>query len=301
MSEIPRTIEIAVEPKSKTDQPKLSAALDELEKADAALVRWIDRNHSQAFLTCLDHRHLTNTLHALRTRYSVNANFGTPQVAYREAIGRAADIDYTHKKQSVGAGQFARVKLRLEPLPAGSGFVFEDGIQRTPDYGGAVPLEFIPGVEKGIRSVAASGPFAGFPVIDFKAILLDGAYHDADSSTLTFEIAARAAFREAADRLGIMLLEPIMKIEVVSPEGHVGSVIGDLNSRRCVIHSQEMRGTDTVINASVPIANLFGFDDALSRNTQGRGSSAMWFDRYEPVRPRGGDPDNFPPAVGMRA
>ncbi|HVY88201.1 MAG TPA: elongation factor G, partial [Hyphomonadaceae bacterium] len=204
-------------------------------------------------------------------------------------------IDYTHKKQTGGTGQFAKISLIFEPLPPGSGFVFENEI-----VGGAIPKEFIPGVEKGIKSVMNSGPLVGFPVIDFKVSLVDGSYHDVDSSVLAFEIAARAAFREAAEKVQMKLLEPIMKVEVVSPEDFVGTVIGDLNSRRGMIQGQEMRGNATVINAMVPLANMFGFEDQLQRITGGRATAKISFDHYAPVDPTPPD-DRFPPAIGMRA
>ncbi|HPN07559.1 MAG TPA: elongation factor G, partial [Hyphomonadaceae bacterium] len=222
--------------------------------------------------------HLDIKVDILRRTYKVDANIGAPQVAYRETLGRSADIDYTHKKQSGGTGQFARVKLTFEPLPPGSGFVFESAI-----VGGSVPKEYIPGVEKGLKSVLNSGPLAGFPVIDFKVTLTDGAFHDVDSSVLAFEIAARAAFREISEKLGMKLLEPVMKVEVVSPEDYVGTVIGDLNSRRGMILGQEMRGNATVINSMVPLANMFGYVNNLRSSTQGRANYTMQFDHYEAV------------------
>ena len=222
--------------------------------------------------------HLDIKVDILRRTYKVDANIGAPQVAYRETLGRSAEIDYTHKKQTGGTGQFARVKLMFEPLPPGSGFVFENEI-----VGGSIPKEFIPGVEKGIKSVMNSGPLVGFPVIDFKVSLIDGAYHDVDSSVLAFEIASRAAFREASEKVAMKLLEPIMKVEVVSPEDYVGTVIGDLNSRRGMILGQEMRGNATVINSMVPLANMFGYVNNLRSSTQGRANYTMQFDHYEAV------------------
>jgi elongation factor G len=221
----------------------------------------------------------------------IDANGGA---AYRETLGRAADIDYTHKKHIGPMYQFARVKLAFEPLPPGSGFVFESAI-----VGGSVPKEFIPGVEKGLKSVMNSGPLAGFPVIDFKVTLTDGAYHDVDSSVLAFEIAARAAFREAADKVQMKLLEPIMKVEVVSPEDYVGTVISDLNSRRGVIQGQEMRGYDTVILVTIPLANLLGYEAVLQQKTVGRASIAMSLAGLAEISQPGDD--RFPPALGMRA
>ncbi|MFT3725171.1 MAG: hypothetical protein QM773_16490 [Hyphomonadaceae bacterium] len=222
--------------------------------------------------------HLDIKVDILKRTYKVEANIGAPQVAYRETLGRKAEIDYTHKKQTGGTGQFARVKLVFEPLPPGSGFVFENDI-----VGGSIPKEFIPGVEKGIKSVMNSGPLVGFPVIDFKVSLIDGAFHDVDSSVLAFEIASRAAFREASEKVQMKLLEPIMKVEVVSPEDYVGTVIGDLNSRRGMIQGQEMRGNATVINAMVPLANMFGYVNNLRSATQGRANYTMQFDHYEAV------------------
>ena len=271
-------IEIAIEPKSKADQEKLALALQRLAAEDPSFRVSTDHESGQTRLKGMGELHLDIKVDIQRRTYKVDANIGAPQVAYRETLGRAADIDYTHKKQSGGTGQYARVKLTFEPLPPGSGFVFESGI-----VGGSVPKEFIPGVEKGLKSVLNSGPLAGFPVIDFKVTLTDGAFHDVDSSVLAFEIAARAAFREVSDKLGMKLLEPIMKVEVVSPEDYVGTVIGDLNSRRGMILGQEMRGNATVINAMVPLANMFGYVNNLRSSTQGRANYTMQFDHYEAV------------------
>ena len=271
-------IEIAIEPKTKADQEKLALALQRLAAEDPSFRVSTDFESGQTRLKGMGELHLDIKVDILRRTYKVDANVGAPQVAYRETLGRAADIDYTHKKQSGGTGQYARVKLTFEPLPPGSGFVFESAI-----VGGSVPKEFIPGVEKGLKSVMNSGPLAGFPVIDFKVTLTDGAYHDVDSSVLAFEIAARAAFREASERVQMKLLEPIMKVEVVSPEDYVGTVIGDLNSRRGMIQGQEMRGNATVINAMVPLANMFGYVNNLRSATQGRANYTMQFDHYEAV------------------
>jgi len=271
-------IEIAIEPKSKGDQEKLALALQRLAAEDPSFRVSTDHESGQTRLKGMGELHLDIKVDILRRTYKVDANIGAPQVAYRETLGRAADIDYTHKKQSGGTGQYARVKLSFEPLPPGSGFVFESAI-----VGGSVPKEFIPGVEKGLKSVLNAGPLAGFPVIDFKVTLTDGAYHDVDSSVLAFEIAARAAFREVSDKLGMKLLEPVMKVEVVSPEDYVGTVIGDLNSRRGMILGQEMRGNATVINAMVPLANMFGYVNNLRSSTQGRANYTMQFDHYEAV------------------
>jgi len=214
----------------------------------------------------------------MKREFKVDANIGQPQVAYRETITRTAEIDYTHKKQTGGSGQFARIKIILEPAEAGEGFVFESKI-----VGGAVPKEYIPGVEKGISSVMSSGPLAGFPMLDVKATLIDGAYHDVDSSVLAFEIASRAAFREGCQKAGAKLLEPIMKVEVVTPDEYAGSIMGDLSSRRGQIQGTEARGVATVINAMVPLANMFGYVSQLRSMSQGRAQYTMQFDHYEQV------------------
>jgi elongation factor G len=222
--------------------------------------------------------HLDIKVDILRRTYKVDANIGAPQVAYRERLSRKAEIDYTHKKQTGGTGQFARVKIVFEPNEAGGGNVFESQI-----VGGSVPKEFIPGVEKGINSVMGSGILAGFPVVDLKATLFDGAFHDVDSSVLAFEIASRAATREALQKGGSVLLEPIMKVEVVTPEEYTGFVIGDLNSRRGQILGQDMRANAVVIDAMVPLANMFGYVNQLRSGTQGRANYTMQFDHYEQV------------------
>jgi elongation factor G len=271
-------IEIAIEPKTKADQEKLALALQRLAAEDPSFRVSTDHESGQTRLKGMGELHLDIKVDILRRTYKVDANIGAPQVAYRETLGRRAEIDYTHKKQTGGTGQFAKVKLVFEPLPPGSGFVFENEI-----VGGSIPKEFIPGVEKGIKSVMNSGPLVGFPVIDFKVSLIDGAYHDVDSSVLAFEIASRAAFREASEKVQMKLLEPVMKVEVVSPEDYVGTVIGDLNSRRGMILGQEMRGNATVINAMVPLANMFGYVNNLRSATQGRANYTMQFDHYEAV------------------
>ncbi len=271
-------IEIAIEPKTKADQEKLALALQRLAAEDPSFRVSTDFESGQTRLKGMGELHLDIKVDILRRTYKVEANIGAPQVAYRETLGRRAEIDYTHKKQTGGTGQFARVKLVFEPLPPGSGFVFENDI-----VGGSIPKEFIPGVEKGIKSVMNSGPLVGFPVIDFKVTLIDGAFHDVDSSVLAFEIASRAAFREASEKVQMKLLEPVMKVEVVSPEDYVGTVIGDLNSRRGMILGQEMRGNATVINSMVPLANMFGYVNNLRSATQGRANYTMQFDHYEAV------------------
>jgi elongation factor G len=271
-------IEIAVEPKSKADQEKLGIGLNKLAAEDPSFRVKTDEESGQTIMAGMGELHLDILVDRLKREFKVEANIGQPQVAYRETLGRAAELTYTHKKQSGGSGQFAEVKMIFEPLEPGSGFVFESKI-----VGGNVPKEYIPGVEKGIRSVMDSGLIAGFPVIDFKATLIDGKYHDVDSSVLAFEIAARAAFREVKGKADVKLLEPIMKVEVVTPDEYTGSVIGDLNSRRGQIQGQEMRGVATVVNAMVPLANMFGYVNALRSSTQGRAQFTMQFDHYEPV------------------
>ena len=222
--------------------------------------------------------HLDIKVDILKRTYKVEANIGAPQVAYRETLGRRVEIDYTHKKQTGGSGQFARIKVVFEPGEPGSGYQFESKV-----VGGTVPKEFIPGVEKGLLSAKESGLLAGFPVIDFKATLVDGAYHDVDSSVLAFEIAARAAFRELRERGHPKLLEPIMKVEVTTPEEFVGDVIGDLNSRRGHIQGSDQRGNAQVVIAMVPLANMFGYVNTLRSMTQGRAAFHMEYDHYEAV------------------
>jgi elongation factor G len=222
--------------------------------------------------------HLEIIVDRMRREFKVEATVGAPQVAYRETITRKQEVDYTHKKQTGGTGQFARVKIVLEPQEQGTGFVFESKI-----IGGSVPKEYVPGVEKGVKSVLDNGVLAGFPMLDLKVSLIDGAYHEVDSSVLAFEIASRAAFREGAQKAGPKLLEPIMKVEVVSPEDYVGGVIGDLTGRRGQILGQEMRGNATVINAMVPLANMFGYVNTLRSMSQGRAQFTMQFDHYAQV------------------
>ena len=271
-------IELAIEPKSKADQEKLGVALAKLAAEDPSFQVSTDQESGQTILRGMGELHLDIKVDILKRTYKVEANIGAPQVAYREKLGKTATIDYTHKKQTGGSGQFARVKIEFEPGEPGQGFVFENKI-----VGGAVPREFVPGVEKGLTNQKENGLLAGFPVIDFTARLLDGAFHDVDSNVLTFEIASRAAFRELKEQGDPRLLEPIMKVEVVSPEEYVGSVIGDLNSRRGMIQGQDMRGNATVINAMVPLANMFGYVNTLRSFSQGRASFSMQFSHYEEV------------------
>ncbi|WP_412057802.1 elongation factor G [Bartonella sp. DGB2] len=270
-------IEIAIEPKTKADQEKMGIALNRLAAEDPSFRVKSDEESGQTIIAGMGELHLDIIVDRMRREFKVEANVGQPQVAYRETITRQAEIDYTHKKQSGGSGQFARIKVIFEPHE-GDDFIFESKI-----VGGAVPKEYIPGVQKGIESVMGSGPLAGFPMLGVKATLIDGAYHDVDSSVLAFEIAARAAFREGAQKAGAQLLEPIMKVEVVTPEDYVGDVIGDLNSRRGQISGTEARGIATVVNAMVPLANMFGYVNSLRSMSQGRAQYTMQFDHYEPV------------------
>ena len=271
-------IEIAIEPKSKADQEKLGVALHKLAAEDPSFRVSTDQESGQTILKGMGELHLDIKVDILRRTYKVDANIGAPQVAFREKITKAAEIDYTHKKQTGGTGQFARVKFIVEPNEPGKGFEFESKI-----VGGAVPKEYIPGVEKGLQSVMGAGIVAGFPVVDVKVSLIDGAYHEVDSSALAFEIASRAAFREALQKGQSVLLEPIMKVEVVTPEEYTGSVIGDLNSRRGQILGQDMRGNANVVNAMVPLQNMFGYVSQLRSFSQGRAQFTMQFDHYEQV------------------
>ncbi|MFS0745273.1 elongation factor G [Brevundimonas sp. 2P06AA] len=271
-------IEIAVEPKTKADQEKLGVALAKLASEDPSFTVSTDHESGQTILKGMGELHLDIKIDILKRTYKVEATIGAPQVAYRESISRKVEIDYTHKKQTGGTGQFARVKLVFEPGEPGSDFVFESAI-----VGGAVPKEYIPGVEKGLKSAKDNGLLAGFPVIDVKATLIDGAFHDVDSSVLAFEIASRAAFRELKEKGGPKLLEPIMAVEVVTPEEYLGSIIGDLNGRRGMIQGQDMRGNAVVVNAFVPLANMFGYVNTLRGMSQGRAQFTMQYDHYESV------------------
>ncbi|MHB8884502.1 MAG: elongation factor G [Methylovirgula sp.] len=271
-------IEIAIEPKTKTDQEKLGVALAKLAAEDPSFRVSTDPESGQTILKGMGELHLDIKVDILKRTYKVDANIGQPQVAYREKMTKKVEIDYTHKKQTGGTGQFARVKIIFEPNETGGGSAFESKI-----VGGAVPKEYIPGVEKGINSVMGSGILAGFPVVDVKATLIDGAYHEVDSSVLAFEIAARAAFREALQKGNAVLLEPIMKVEVTTPEDYTGSVMGDLLARRGQVQGQDMRGNAVVINAMVPLNNMFGYVNQLRSFSQGRANYTMQFDHYEQV------------------
>jgi elongation factor G len=274
-------IEIAIEPKSKADQEKLGVALAKLVAEDPSFRVTTDQESGQTIIKGMGELHLDIKVDILKRSYKVDANIGAPQVAYREKITRSVTKDYTHRKQTGGSGQYARVKIVAEPLPPGGGFEFENEV-----VGGNVPKEYIPGVEKGLESVLGSGVLAGFPVVDLKVTLVDGAYHDVDSSALAFEIASRAALREALQEGKSVLLEPIMKVEVVTPEDYTGSVIGDLNSRRGQIQGQDMRGNANVITAMVPLANMFQYVGHLRSMSQGRATFTMQFDHYAEV-PKG--------------
>ena len=271
-------IEIAIEPKSKADQEKLGVALAKLVAEDPSFRVHTDPESGQTIIKGMGELHLDIKVDILRRTYKVDANIGAPQVAYRERITRAVTVDHQHKKQTGGTGQFAQIKIICEPLPAGSGFVFENEV-----VGGAVPKEFIPGVEKGLESVLGAGLLAGFPVVDLKVTLIDGRYHEVDSSALAFEICARGALREALQKGGSVLLEPIMKVEVVTVAEYTGSVIGDLNSRRGQIQGQDVRGNANVISAMVPLANMFSYVNNLRSMSQGRATFTMQFDHYEQV------------------
>ncbi len=271
-------IEVAIEPKTKGDQEKMGMALVRLAQEDPSFRVTTDQESGQTILKGMGELHLEIKVDILKRTYKVEANVGAPQVAYRETLSKPVTIDYTHKKQTGGSGQFARVKIEYEPLPPGSGFVFENEV-----VGGAVPKEFIPAVEKGLKAQKESGLLAGFPVIDFKARLVDGAYHEVDSNALTFDIAARASFRELATKGAVKLLEPIMKVEVVTPEDFLGGVIGDLNSRRGQVQGTDSRGNAQVVTAMVPLANMFGYINTLRSMSQGRAQYSMQFDHYEQV------------------
>ena len=271
-------IEIAIEPQTKADQEKMGLALSRLASEDPSFKVNTDHETGQTVIKGMGELHLEIKVDILKREYGVNANIGAPQVAYRETITKANEIDYTHKKQSGGAGQFARVKIIFEPLEPGSGFQFESKI-----VGGVVPKEYIPGVTKGLESALTVGVVAGYPMVDFKATLVDGAYHDVDSSVLAFEIAARAAFREGIKKCSPKLLEPVMKVEVVTPEDYMGDVIGDLNSRRGQVSGMDQRANARVISAMVPLANMFGYVNTLRSMSQGRAQFSMEFDHYEQV------------------
>ncbi|SFZ81089.1 elongation factor G [Devosia enhydra] len=271
-------IDIAVEPKSKADQEKMGLALARLAAEDPSFRVKTDEESGQTIISGMGELHLDIIVDRMRREFKVEANIGAPQVAYREAVSRKVEHDYTHKKQSGGSGQFARIKFTIEPNEPGKGFEFKSAI-----VGGSVPKEYVPGVSKGVESVMGSGILIGFPIVDVKFTLLDGAYHEVDSSVLAFEIAGRAGFREALQKADPKILEPIMRVEVVTPEDYVGDVIGDLNSRRGQIRGTESRGIAQVIDAMVPLANMFGYVNSLRSMSQGRAQYTMTFDHYEQV------------------
>ena len=271
-------IEIAVEPKTKGDQEKMSAGLARLAAEDPSFRVETDQESGQTIMKGMGELHLDILVDRLKREFKVEANIGAPQVAYRETIGHEIEHTYTHKKQSGGSGQFAEVKMIISPTEPGEGYSFESRI-----VGGSVPKEYIPGVEKGINSVMDSGPLAGFPVIDFKVALIDGKFHDVDSSVLAFEIAARMCMREGLKKAGAKLLEPIMKVEVITPEEYTGGIIGDLTSRRGQVSGQDTRGNAIAIDAFVPLANMFGYINTLRSMSSGRAQFTMQFDHYDPV------------------
>jgi elongation factor G len=271
-------IEVAVEPKTKADQEKMGIALNRLAREDPSFRVTTDHESGQTIIKGMGELHLEILIDRMKREFKVEANVGEPQVAYREYLAKPVELTYTHKKQSGGSGQFAEIRIDVIPGERGSGFVFTDVIK-----GGNVPKEFIPSVEKGLRETAETGSLIGFPIIDFEVRLTDGKYHDVDSSALAFEICARGAMREAAQKAGIKLLEPIMKVEVVTPENHVGDVIGDLLSRRGQVQGQESRGNANAIEATVPLANMFGYVNQLRSFTQGRAQYTMQFSHYEEV------------------
>ena len=271
-------IEIAIEPKTKADKEKMGIALARLAAEDPSFRVETDFESGQTIMKGMGELHLDILVDRMRREFKVEANIGAPQVAYRETISREAEIDYTHKKQSGGTGQFARVKMIISPTEPGEGYSFTSKV-----VGGSIPKEYIPGVEKGIKSVMDSGPLAGFPVIDFKVTLIDGAFHDVDSSVLAFEIAARAGMRDGLKKAGAKLLEPIMKVEVVTPQEYTGGIIGDLTSRRGMIEGQDTRGNANVISCMVPLSNMFGYINTLRSMSSGRANFSMTFDHYDTV------------------
>ena len=271
-------IEVAVEPKTKADQEKMGVALNRLAREDPSFRVTSDHESGQTIIKGMGELHLEILVDRMKREFKVEANVGAPQVAYREYLKKKVDIDYTHKKQSGGSGQFGRVKFTVEPGERGSGIIFNDEVK-----GGNIPKEYIPSVEKGMRETAATGSLIGFPIIDFVISLYDGAYHDVDSSALAFEIAGRAAMREAAQKAGITLLEPIMRVEVVTPEDYLGDVIGDMNSRRGQIQGTDTRGNAQTVEAMVPLANMFGYVNQLRSFTQGRAQYSMHFSHYDEV------------------
>jgi elongation factor G len=271
-------IEVAVEPKTKADQEKMGIALNRLAREDPSFRVTSDHESGQTIIKGMGELHLEILVDRMKREFKVEANVGAPQVAYREYLAKPVEMTYTHKKQSGGSGQFAEIRITVTPGERGSGFVFTDNVK-----GGNVPKEFIPSVEKGMRETAQTGSLIGFPIIDFEVKLTDGKYHDVDSSALAFEICARGAMREAAQKAGIKLLEPIMRVEIVTPEEYLGDVIGDLNSRRGQIQGTDSRGNAQTVEAIVPLANMFGYVNQLRSFTQGRAQYSMQFSHYDEV------------------
>lgn len=271
-------IELSVEPKTKADQEKMGVALNRLAREDPSFRVSSDPELGQTIIKGMGELHLEILVDRMKREFKVEANVGAPQVAYREYLKKPVDVDYTHKKQSGGTGQFGRVKVKVTPGERGSGIIFKDEIK-----GGNIPKEYLPAIEKGFRETAASGSLVGFPIIDFEIVLYDGAYHDVDSSALAFEICARGAMREVAQKSGITLLEPVMKVEVVTPEDYLGDVIGDMNSRRGQIQGTDSRGNAQTVEAMVPLANMFGYVNSLRSFTQGRANYSMQFSHYDEV------------------
>ena len=271
-------IELSVEPKTKADQEKMGIALSRLAAEDPSFRVSSDHESGQTIIKGMGELHLDIIVDRMRREFKVEANVGAPQVAYREYLGKPVELVYTHKKQSGGSGQFAEVKVKLTPGERGAGINFVDSVK-----GGNIPREYIPSVEKGMRETAETGALIGFPIVDFDIELIDGKYHDVDSSALAFEIAGRGCMREAAQKSGIKILEPIMKVEVVTPEEFMGDVIGDMNSRRGQIQGTDSRGNAQVVEANVPLANMFGYVNQLRSFTQGRAQYSMIFSHYDEV------------------
>jgi elongation factor G len=271
-------IEVAVEPKTKADQEKMGIALNRLAAEDPSFRVTTDHESGQTIIKGMGELHLEILVDRMKREFKVEANVGAPQVAYREYLAKSVELTYTHKKQSGGSGQFGEVKVKVVPGERGTGFQFVDEIK-----GGNIPREYIPSVEKGMKETAETGSLIGFPIVDFAVHLLDGKYHDVDSSALAFEITGRGAMREAAQKAGIKILEPIMKVEVVTPEDYLGDVIGDINSRRGQIQGTDSRGNAQVVEAMVPLANMFGYVNQLRSFTQGRAQYTMQFSHYDEV------------------
>jgi elongation factor G len=293
----PDVLEIAVQPKTKADHEKMGVALDRLAAEDPSFRVTIDHESGQTIIKGTDELYLEILIDRMRREFKLEADVGAPQVAYRETLARPVEVDYTHKKHSGRSGQFGRVKVQVAPGARGSGVQFIDKIK-----GGNIPREYIPSIEKGMRKTAAAGLLLGFPIIDFEIHLIDGAYHDVDSSPLAFEITGCGAMREAAQKAGIKILEPIMKVEVVTPEDYLGGVIGGINSRRGQIQGTDSRGNVQVVEAMAPLANMFGYLKELHALTDCKATASMSFERYVFVEFQGTDPDDtFPAAAALRA